>query len=74
LLKKKIFYIRGKTPELVSLAGITSKVNENNVFPDLLTSVEFDKKLILPQYAVVLFNSTFGRQYFGNVPLPYVSG
>jgi type I restriction-modification system DNA methylase subunit len=63
------FYSRGNTPELVALAGIASKLNENIVFPDLLTSVEFDKELILPQYAVVLFNSTFGRQYFGNVPL-----
>ncbi|RZB35127.1 MAG: type I restriction enzyme M protein [Desulfobacteraceae bacterium Eth-SRB1] len=63
------FYSRGNTPELVALAGIASKVNENIVFPDLLTSVEFDKELILSQYAVVLFNSTFGRQYFGNVPL-----
>jgi len=63
------FYSRGNTPELVALAGIASKVNENIVFPDLLTRVEFDKKLILPQYAVVLFNSSFGRQYFGNVSL-----
>jgi len=63
------FYSRGNTPELVALAGIASKVNENIVFPDLLTMVEFDTELILPQYAVVLFNCTFGRQYFGNVPL-----
>ena len=63
------FYSRGNTPELVALAGIASKVNENIVFPDLLTRVEFDIELILPQYAVVLFNNTFGRQYFGNVPL-----
>ena len=67
--EKDFFYSRGNTPELVALAGIASKVNENIVFPDLLTRVEFDIELILPQYAVVLFNSTFGRQYFGNVPL-----
>ncbi|MCD6319675.1 MAG: N-6 DNA methylase [Candidatus Desulfofervidaceae bacterium] len=63
------FYSRGNTPELVALAGIASKVRENIVFPDLLTRVEFDTELILPQYAIVLFNSTFGRKYFGNVPL-----
>ena len=63
------FYSRGNTPELVALAGIASKVNENIIFPDLLTRVEFDIELLLPKYAVVLFNSTFGRQYFGNVPL-----
>jgi restriction endonuclease S subunit len=63
------FYSRGNTPELVALAGIASKANEDIVFPDLLTRVEFDIELILPQYAVVLFNSTLGRQYFGNVPL-----
>jgi type I restriction-modification system DNA methylase subunit len=67
--ERDFFYSRGNTPELVALAGIASKVNENIVFPDLLTRVEFDIELILPQYAVVLFNSTFGRQYFGNVPL-----
>ena len=63
------FYSRGNTPELVALAGIASNVDENIVFPDLLTRVEFDTELILPQYAVILFNSTLGRKYFGNVPL-----
>jgi type I restriction-modification system DNA methylase subunit/restriction endonuclease S subunit len=63
------FYSRGNTPDLVALAGIASNVNENIVFPDLLTRVEFDTELILPQFAVILFNSTFGRKYFGNVPL-----
>ncbi len=63
------FYSRGNTPELVALAGIASNVDENVVFPDLLTRVEFDTELILPQYAVILFNSTLGRKYFGNVPL-----
>jgi len=38
------------------------------VFPDLLTRVTFDMTKILPEYAVILFNSDFGRSYFGQVP------
>ncbi len=63
------FYSRGNTPELVALAGIARNVHNKVVFPDLLTRVKFDEALILPEYAVFLFNSKIGRQYFGNVPL-----
>lgn len=62
------FYSRGNTPELVALAGIARQVKERVVFPDLLTRVRFDETLILPAYAVWLFNSHFGRAYFGAVP------
>lgn len=62
------FYSRGNTPELVALAGIARQVKESVVFPDLLTRVRFDETLILPEYAVWLFNSNFGRAYFGAVP------
>lgn len=62
------FYSRGNTPELVALAGIARQVKERVVFPDLLTRVRFDETLILPEYAVWLFNSHFGRAYFGAVP------
>jgi type I restriction-modification system DNA methylase subunit len=62
------FYSRGNTPELVALAGIARQVKERIVFPDLLTRVRFDETLILPEYAVWLFNSHFGRAYFGAVP------
>ena len=61
-------YSRGNTPELVALAGIARQVKEKVVFPDLLTRVRFDETLILPEYAVWLFNSHFGRAYFGAVP------
>lgn len=62
------FYSRGNTKELVALSGIAYEVNDNIVFPDLMTRVVFDTNKILPEYAVVLFNSELGRQYFGNVP------
>lgn len=62
------FYSRGNTAELVALAGIVGPVKENIVFPDLLTRVVFDQTKILPAYAVILFNSTLGRGYFGRVP------
>ena len=62
------FYSRGNTPELVALAAIAGPIAENVVFPDLLTRVEFDQSKILPEYAVILFNSSYGRQYFGRVP------
>lgn len=62
------FYSRGNTPELVALAGIAGGADEKIVFPDLLTRVRFDPTLILPEYAVWLFNSPIGRAYFGAVP------
>ncbi len=62
------FYSRGNTPELVALAGIASDVAKQIIFPDLLTRVSFDKSKILPEFAVVLFNSTWGRNYFGKTP------
>jgi type I restriction-modification system DNA methylase subunit/restriction endonuclease S subunit len=62
------FYSRGNTPELVALAGIVGPVGGDVVFPDLLTRVRFDESLILPEYAVWLFNSYLGRAYFGAVP------
>jgi len=43
-------------------------VTDDIVFPDLLTKVQFDSELILPEFAVILFNSSFGRDYFGSVP------
>lgn len=62
------FFSRGNTPELVALSGIVGAVTEKVVFPDLLTRVRFNLKLILPEYAMLLFNSSLGRAYFGNVP------
>jgi len=62
------FFSRGNTPELVALAAIAGPVNEAIVFPDLLTRVRFNPKIILPNYAMLLFNSSLGRSYFGNVP------
>jgi len=62
------FYSRGNSSELVALAGIAKSVNENVVFPDLLTKVEFDEEKIIPEYAVYLFNTEIGRIYFGSVP------
>lgn len=62
------FYSRGNTPELVALAGIAGAPREAVVFPDLLTRVRFDQRKLLPEYAVLLFNSSFGRTYFGRVP------
>lgn len=62
------FYSRGNTKELVALAGVAGTVPDTIIFPDLLTRVEFDESLILPAYAVILFNSAFGRKYFGAVP------
>lgn len=62
------FYSRGNTPELVALAGIAGQIEGDVVFPDLLTRVRFDETLILPAYAVWLFNSRLGRAYFGAVP------
>jgi len=62
------FYSRGNTPELVALSAIAGSIDGPIVFPDLLTRVRFKQELILPEYAVLLFNSTLGRSYFGNVP------
>lgn len=62
------FYSRGNTPELVALAAIAGPMEENVVFPDLLTRVFFDTSKILPEFVVILFNSTYGRAYFGKVP------
>ncbi len=62
------FYSRGNTAELVALAGITGPIHENIVFPDLLTRIVFDRNMILPEFAAILFNSSYGRAYFGRVP------
>lgn len=62
------YYSRGNTKELVALAAIAHNPQERIIFPDLLTRVRFDESKILPKFAVALFNSTFGRKYFGVVP------
>ncbi len=64
------FYSRGNTKELVALSAIAKTEEEikNVVFPDLLTKVKFNEKMILPEFAVLCFNSKLGRDYFGNVP------
>lgn len=62
------FYSRGNTKELVALSAIANEDIKNVVFPDLLTKVEFDRDLILPEFAVLCFNSRLGREYFGIVP------
>ncbi len=67
--KGDFFYSRGNTKELVALAGIVQEECTNILFPDLLTKVVFNEELIYPEFAVLLFNSTFGRNYFGRVPL-----
>ena len=64
----EFFYSRGNTKELVALSAIVYDVPEKIVFPDLLTRVQFDINLILPEFAVILFNSKYGRNYFGSVP------
>ncbi|MBW6487064.1 MAG: N-6 DNA methylase [Syntrophobacterales bacterium] len=62
------FYSRGNgNPQLVALAAIAGPVPENIVYPDLLTRVVFDTTKILPEYAVLLFNSSYGREYFSGV-------
>jgi len=66
--KGDFFYSRGNTPELVALAAIAGLISEDIIFPDLLTRVVFDEEKMLPEFAVLLFNSTLGREYFGNVP------
>jgi len=62
------FYSRGNTPELVALAGLAKNPPNEIIFPDLLTKVIFDTSKILPEFAVILFNSNLGRDYFGKVP------
>jgi|CXWL01.1.fsa_nt_gi type I restriction-modification system DNA methylase subunit/restriction endonuclease S subunit len=62
------FYSRGNTAVLVALAGIAHTVQRNVVFSDLLTRVRFNEDLLLPEFAVWLFNSSIGRKYFGAVP------
>ncbi len=59
---------RGNTKELVALSAVAKRKVENVVFPDLLTRVKFNEKIILPEFAVLCFNSKLGRDYFGNVP------
>lgn len=66
--KGDFFYSRGNTIELVALAGVAEEVDKDVVFSDLLTRVEFNESLIKKKYAVALFNSDFGRRYFGRVP------
>jgi type I restriction-modification system DNA methylase subunit/restriction endonuclease S subunit len=63
------FYSRGNTKELVALAAVAEQVPKNVIFPDLLTRVKFDQNKILPKYAVSLFNSKIGRDYFGATPV-----
>jgi type I restriction enzyme S subunit len=66
--KGDFFYSRGNTKDLVALAAIAKTDVKKIVFPDLLTKVKFNEKLILPEFAVLCFNSKLGRDYFGNVP------
>jgi type I restriction-modification system DNA methylase subunit/restriction endonuclease S subunit len=66
--KGDFFYSRGNTKELVALAGIAKDEVKKTIFPDLLTRVEFNTEMILPEFAVLCFNSTIGRNYFGKVP------
>ena len=61
------FYSRGNTKELVALAAI-APASADVVFPDLLTRVDFNRELVIPEYAVYLFNSPLGRKFFGNTP------
>ena len=62
------FYSRGNgNPQLVALAGIAGPVEEGVVFSDLLTRVIFDEHKLLPSFAVLLFNSNYGRTYFSSV-------
>lgn len=65
--KRDFFYSRGNTRELVAKAAI-AKESADVVFSDLLTRVYFNKDLIIPEYAVYLFNSQVGRDYFGKTP------
>ncbi|MDD5322316.1 MAG: restriction endonuclease subunit S [Methylococcales bacterium] len=62
------FYSRGNTKELVALSAIVYDAPEKIVFSDLLTRVQFNNLLLLPEFAVILFNSKYGRDYFGSVP------
>ena len=62
------FYSRGNTKELVALAAVAKAPKGNIVFPDLLTRVKFNTHMILPEFAVLCFNSELGRKYFGSVP------
>lgn len=66
--KGDFFYSRGNTKELVALSAIAKKNIQSIVFPDLLTKVVFNEEMILPDFAVLCFNSKLGRTYFGNVP------
>jgi restriction endonuclease S subunit len=66
--KGDFFYSRGNTKELVALAAIAKEENQKIVFPDLLTRIEFNDKMILAEFAVICFNSKLGREYFGKVP------
>jgi type I restriction-modification system DNA methylase subunit/restriction endonuclease S subunit len=62
------FYSRGNgNPQLVALAALGGPVSEDIVFSDLLTRVTFDKTKMLPAFAVLLFNSSYGRSYFSGV-------
>ncbi len=65
--KGDFFYSRGNTKELVALAALANTEVPKIVFPDLLTRVKFNEKMILPEFAVLCFNSKLGRNYFGNV-------
>ena len=66
--KGDFFYSRGNTKELVAMSAIAKTEEENIVFPDLLTKVIFNTEMILPEFAVLCFNSRLGREYFGSVP------
>ena len=59
------FYSRGNTKELVALAAV-ARASADVVFSDLLTRVDFNRELVIPEYAVYLFNSPLGRSFFGN--------
>jgi len=62
------FYSRGNgNPQLVALAAIAGPITKDVIFPDLLTRVKFDPELVLPEFAMLLFNSDYGRAYFSGV-------
>jgi restriction endonuclease S subunit len=62
------FYSRGNgNPQLVALSAIAGPADAHVIFPDLLTRVVFDPSLLMPQFAVLLFNCSYGRRYFSAV-------
>ncbi len=68
-IKKNDFFVsRGNTVELVALASVVlDEVEENILYPDLYIKIDFDDELVYKEYMAFLFNSFFGRIYFGHV-------